>query len=40
MLHGIWTPGQWRISLSRQELEYMRSTYVPGGPKPLRIVSM
>lgn len=24
----------------RQELEYMKSTYVPGGPKPSRIVAM
>ena len=24
----------------QQEMEYMRSTYVPGGPKPARIVSM
>lgn len=24
----------------RQELEYMKSTYVPGGPKPVRIVAM
>ncbi|CAE6957848.1 unnamed protein product [Symbiodinium sp. CCMP2456] len=24
----------------RQELEYMQSTYVPGGPKPVRIVAM